>query len=134
MRPPLMTVETELTAGAAVVTLAGECDITEAHRLERALRDAGRATEVRLDVGELSFLDSSALRVLYAASAELVAVGSRLVLVNPSPGIRRVLEIAGLDRRFEIREEHETSRGHGGSRPAERSPDSYVREAAAERA
>ena len=100
-----MTLRLEVVGSVAVVTLAGECDMSEAPRLAAALRQAGeRAGVVQVDLSDLDFLDSSGLHVLYRASSELAAMRSRLVLVSPTDAIRRVLQIAGLEDHFEIRE------------------------------
>ena len=95
-QPELMTLRLEVVGSVAVVTLAGECDMSEAPRLAAALRQAGeRAGVVQVDLSDLDFLDSSGLHVLYRASSELAAMRSRLVLVSPTDAIRRVLQIAG---------------------------------------
>ena len=99
-----MDVRVEARGSVAVVTVSGECDASEAWRLAAALREARlTADEVHIDLSGLAFLDSAALQVLYTESVELEARRSRLVLVDPQPGIRRVLEITGLDTRLELR-------------------------------
>jgi len=110
----LMDICVETSGTVAVVTVAGECDASEAPRLASALRDARLTSEeVHLDLSELAFLDSATLRVLYSESVEFELYASRLVLVDPQPGIRRVLEIAGLDSRFELRSTRDgASNGH----------------------
>ena len=110
----LMDIRVEMSGTVAVVTVVGECDASEASRLAYALRDARlTAEEVHLDLSELAFLDSATLRVLYSESVEFELDSSRLVLVDPQPGIRRVLQIAGLDSRFEVRSSRDgASNGH----------------------
>jgi len=102
---PLLTIRVEVCDSVAVVRVAGECDASVSSRLANALRDARDGSRtVHLDVRDLTFLDSATLQVLYQANARLQADGSRLVLVDPQPGIRRVLQIAGLDGAFDVRD------------------------------
>jgi anti-sigma B factor antagonist len=92
--------------GAAVIAVAGECDLYDAERLEAALAGAGAApgTCVYLDLSELGFLDSTALHVLVKAQRALEATGSELVLVAPTAPIRRTLAVSGLEAQFAVRE------------------------------
>src|SRR5215213_1059953 len=65
---------------AAVVAVAGECDLHEAQLLAPAIQDAGAAavTRVYVDLSELMFIDSTALHVLVKAQRSLEAAGSQL--------------------------------------------------------
>jgi anti-anti-sigma factor len=100
-----MSVDVDVSGSVAVVTVAGECDTSEAGRLAEALQSAlAQATEIQVELSGLTFLDSGALRVLYRAAADLDGVHKRLVVIGATPGIRRVLEIARLDSCLEIRE------------------------------
>ena len=92
---------------AAVVAVAGECDLYEAEVLAAAIEDAGAAagTRVYVDLSELTFLDSTGLHVLVKAQRSLEAAGSELVLVAPTASVRRTLAVSGLDRHFAVRDE-----------------------------
>lgn len=80
-----------------VIALYGEIDTSNADEVADAVRDGLAVGPVLLDLSELSFMDSSGLRML----AELVrdaqesgwslAIGSDL-----SPMVRRVLVITGM--------------------------------------
>ena len=77
--------------------LAGEFDLATAPRLTEALLDfASSEGEVHLDLGEVSFLDSSGLRVILALARSRGDNGS-LVLLAPSAAIMRILQIMGID-------------------------------------
>ena len=77
--------------------LAGELDLAAAPRLTEALLDFASAKgEVHLDLTEVSFLDSSGLRVILALARSRVDKGS-VVLLDPTAAIVRVLEIAAID-------------------------------------
>ncbi len=102
---PLMSLSVERFGTVAVVTVSGECDMSEAPRLAATLKDvSGWATLVQLEMSGLEFFDSSGLQVLYRASAELALRRCRLVLVAPTPALRRVLSISRLEDHFEIRD------------------------------
>ena len=84
--------------------LAGELDLAGAPRLTEALLDfASSEGDVYLDLTEISFLDSSGLRVILALARS--RGDGTLVLLDPSPAIRRILEVVGIDEhpRIEIR-------------------------------
>lgn len=85
--------------GALRLTLVGELDLTVADQLETRLREL-RSTEasVRLDLSELSFIDSSGIRVIIRARLDADRDGWA-VDVDPhvSEIVRRPLELLGLD-------------------------------------
>ena len=77
--------------------LEGELDLAGAPRLTEALLDfASSEGEVHLDLSEVSFLDSSGLRVILALARSRGDTGS-VVLLAPSAAIMRILEIMGID-------------------------------------
>jgi anti-anti-sigma factor len=78
-----------------VYRLIGEIDLSNARDLRR-LRDSGEGNLV-LELGELSFMDSTGLRGLIELANEL-GPDRKLVLRNPSPAVDRLLEITGVDR------------------------------------
>jgi anti-sigma B factor antagonist len=88
----------------ATFTLAGELDPHTAPTLADELDEAiaGGATTVVLQLEELSFIDSSGLRVVISAHRQLDEKGGRLVLRSPSDTVRRLLEITGLLDHIEI--------------------------------
>jgi len=78
------------------VRVTGELDLDTAPQLYVSTMVVGDpGTTVRLDMSEVTFIDASAIRVL-------VKVGRQrgVVVVNPSPPVRRLLEITGLGERF----------------------------------
>jgi anti-sigma B factor antagonist len=95
--------------GAVVVRLAGELDLYNAEVVRDALTEAAEREPERVvvDLGEVSFLDSTALGVLIEARGKLANRRSFL-LAAPGLEARRALEVSGLDRHFEL---HETVEG-----------------------
>jgi anti-anti-sigma factor len=76
----------------------GELDIATTPELEQALADAmaDTATEIVLDLRELTFMDSSGLRALAQANTRAGESGVGLSIWRGPRQIERVLEISGL--------------------------------------
>jgi anti-sigma B factor antagonist len=83
--------------GPTVVKLLGELDLSTVPKLEACLEglDADGA-DVRLDLSELSFCDSSGISAMVTASKRVRNRGGHLSIVSPQPAVRSVLEITGL--------------------------------------
>jgi stage II sporulation protein AA (anti-sigma F factor antagonist) len=81
------------------IALVGELDPATAPQLdaeiERLLLTDGIERMV-LDLAELTFLDSSGLRVFVTARESLTSRGGELVLQRPSANTQRLLDITGL--------------------------------------
>jgi anti-anti-sigma factor len=56
------------------------------------------SSDVVVDLGELSFADSSLMLDLAMLSRRVRRTGLRVRLVRPQPHIRRLIEIVGLHR------------------------------------
>ena len=84
--------------GVRVIEAFGELDIATAPRLCSSI-DAARIQRVRrmmIDLTGVDFCDSTGLRALIGASAEMRASGGRLVVAcNPRSGVSRLLDVTG---------------------------------------
>jgi anti-sigma B factor antagonist len=111
----LLIVEERMPApGRALITLSGECDLSESLQLEQAILRAGMTPGlVFVDMRALDFIDSTGLRALLRSKRALDANGAKLVLVGLTEPIRRILEIANLDSQFEIRDIESSGRPEG---------------------
>jgi anti-anti-sigma factor len=78
------------------ITLAGELDLSTAARVEPALRDNG-AKKRLLDLRELTFMDSSGLRLILRAHAEARRTGHALEIVPGPPAVQRVFQMCGVE-------------------------------------
>jgi anti-anti-sigma factor len=80
------------------VAVAGEMDLATSPPLGLALDQVldTKPVTVRVDLAEVSFLDSSGIRCLVDVAERAAAVGSHLVVRNPTPMVLRVLEICGV--------------------------------------
>ena len=78
--------------GVCRLSLRGELDLGTAERLERAL--AGADGDVLLDLCELTFMDSTGVRLLLEAAERF---GPRLRIVAPRSGdVRVTIEETGI--------------------------------------
>jgi anti-anti-sigma factor len=92
--------------GACVVSVVGEMDLAVvAEFLEHALACLDRAHALALDLGGVSFIDSSGLGALVRVRKEAADRGKSLTLVNVSASTHRLLEITGLQDAFDIVDE-----------------------------
>jgi anti-sigma B factor antagonist len=88
--------------GTVVITVCGELDLATAPELREACAQAvkGSADTVRVDLGGLTFLDSSGISVLVETHRDLEAREATLVLHQVGDRTKRVLEVAGLSEFF----------------------------------
>ncbi|MFJ7904073.1 STAS domain-containing protein [Streptomyces sp. NPDC096198] len=97
-----LTLRTRATASGQLVELAGELD----HHTAPEVRAALPALELRagqqlvLDLGALTFCDSSGVTVLIAARNHALAAEAGIVLVTVPDRVSRILRIVGLDQVF----------------------------------
>jgi anti-sigma B factor antagonist len=88
----------------AVIAVAGELDMYTAPRLRDQLMElVARGTQsVTVDLGDVDFIDSTALGVLIAGLKRLREYGGDLKLRSPNPNALKTLEITGLTKVFTI--------------------------------
>ncbi|MCX4918986.1 STAS domain-containing protein [Streptomyces sp. NBC_00687] len=86
------------TDGIRVLALAGELDADNADMLREALRidEDGHLLTV-LDLGAVTFLDSSAISVLATARRNANAAGGWLRMAALTDPVERVIALVGLD-------------------------------------
>lgn len=102
MEPREFSVRTQHGDGVTRVIVAGELDLATSVDLDRVVEDAiDEPHDVVIDLTDVDFLDSSALRVLVVRRRQRTDAGKRLILHAPSENVRRVVEMAGLETMFE---------------------------------
>lgn len=83
--------------GAITVDFYGELDLAVTDAMRDVLVAAGSGGRiVRVDLSDVTFLDSSGIALLARYGQELAGGGGRLQVAATSYQVRRVLEIAGL--------------------------------------
>lgn len=104
-RPQPGRVAIEVSAGrdATIVVIRGELDLVTAPVLDEQLRlaVAGKPARLVLDMSGTDFMDCGCARLIAAARSALPAEAD-LIIRQPSRGVRRVLELTGLDVYCEI--------------------------------
>lgn len=84
---------------SVIYVLEGEIDLVNAQALrERLLAVADRVADgyLSLDMGEVTFIDSSGVRHLLALSTTLAEEGVTLTLLNVAPAPERSIRLAGV--------------------------------------
>jgi anti-anti-sigma factor len=98
-----VTIEVETRPGVTTIVVKGELDLVTmpylVTRLTLALRD--RPGRLVFDLGGTHFMDCGSARLIAGAGQRLPG-GGRPVIRRPGPGVRRVLELTGLDAHCEI--------------------------------
>jgi|SRR5579884_433421 len=91
------------TPDTTVLAVAGELDLASAPAFKWAVSDElrGGARHVVLDLGRVSFMDSTAIGVLVGLERSL-AEGQWLALADLQSDVRMTFEVTGLDGAFPI--------------------------------
>jgi anti-anti-sigma factor len=88
--------------GGGRLRLVGELDLAGVPALRALL--AGMGGDIEVDCSGLTFIDCSGLRVLVEAQLAREAGGGRLCLIGSSRCLTRLLDLAGLDGFFDLRD------------------------------
>jgi anti-anti-sigma factor len=95
--PEAFAIDVDASGDRTLVTVKGELDMSNAPTLVDTLtRDAAVGAKVVVDLGGVSFIDSSAIGGLVSAGQTLADAGGRLTIGPRSDTVKRVLEITGL--------------------------------------
>jgi anti-anti-sigma factor len=82
--------------------LIGELDLAGIPALQAELTDM--EGDIELDCSTLTFIDCAGLRVLQEAKRACETAGVRLCLIAPSRCVTRLVDLAGLDGFFDVRD------------------------------
>jgi anti-sigma B factor antagonist len=100
---PEFSVSTGQVGEWVVVTAAGELDMATSPQVEAAVSEVlPGSPRVVIDLSEVTFMDSSALRMLTQAHRALSGSGGQLRVVVATPQVRKVLQLTGLLGVFSI--------------------------------
>ena len=85
-------------AGFPELVVAGRLDSYWARHLAEAVDELTREGihEARLNLSQTTYISSAGIRVLLQGFQQFSALGGSLLVVEPSPAVRQVLELAGL--------------------------------------
>jgi anti-anti-sigma factor len=107
MDRPDLSITVERTPSEAVVTLAGEIDMSTVPRLSKIVSEmvaVNAPPRVVLDLADVTFCDSQGLGTLVVLSRKASVAQSCLVLTNVGDFLMRVLDITGLRGALMIQE------------------------------
>ena len=97
---------TERVGSDIVLRASGALDLDTAARLRAAatsaLRLAGSAPTLVVDLSGITFLDSTGLGVLVTLWREARNAGGKFQVARPSAAATRILEITGVDSLFDL--------------------------------
>lgn len=87
-----------------LASLTGEIDLSTVEGAGDGLREAiaGSDGTVAIDLREVTFLDSSGLRMLLQFHRELSDSGRRMVVVQGPRRVARVFELTGADSELDV--------------------------------
>jgi anti-sigma B factor antagonist len=92
----------QVRGSVGVLGVAGEIDIASADEFrDRLLACLERYDSVEVDLGGVTFIDSSGLAGLVRLRTEAEIVGKAVALVNVSSSTARILELTGLQGLFD---------------------------------
>ena len=113
-----LTYQSHESNGMTRLALAGEFDLSSADQIEDVLREIeeARPSLLVLDLRELTFMDSTGLRVMVSADARARDASRRLAIVQGPEAVHRVFRITGLDDHLDIVETPEAALGEGAER------------------
>jgi anti-anti-sigma factor len=106
-----LTCQSHESDGMVRIALAGEFDLSSAPEVEDVLREIEqqRPALLVLDLRELTFMDSTGLRVMVSADARARDDSRRLAIVQGPEAVHRVFRITGLDDHLDIVETPEAA-------------------------
>ena len=100
-----LAVEVETLANGSLIRVTGEVDLYSSPELRTTvLKVVPAAAEVvEVDLSGVEYIDSSGVATLVEGLRSARDHEKQFVLVAPSPEVMKVLELARLDRVFEVK-------------------------------
>ncbi|MDQ0377045.1 STAS domain-containing protein [Amycolatopsis thermophila] len=101
------TVDAEADGGHVRVTIKGEIDLANADVVQNEIYSSigNDAERVSVDLTEVTYLDSSGLRVLFTLAGRLKVLQMDLdLVVAPASPVRRVMEMSGFEPLARVRD------------------------------
>lgn len=101
-------VSSKITDKQMTLTVCGEIDHHSAKEIRRkmdALILANFPKDVRLDLSEVTFMDSSGLGLIMGRYSLVSDLGGRICVLNPTDGVARIMLMAGLEKIVPIERE-----------------------------
>jgi anti-anti-sigma factor len=99
--------------GVIVVAVAGELDLATSGRLESKLRgvEARRPPMLIIDLSQLSFIDSTGLRLIIGAHTRAREDERRLSIIPGPEAVQKVFHLALLEKRLDFIDDASAAEG-----------------------
>lgn len=99
------------TPSPGVLALEGEIDLHEATQIKEHMQPllSAKPPQVLVDLGGVSYIDSSGLALFIEAMQRVQAYGGKFALCNLRPSVQSIFEIARLDQVFRIFPDRESA-------------------------
>jgi anti-sigma B factor antagonist len=93
-----------LSASTYRISAGGELDLATRPELSAVVEEAiaPEVKELQIDLTEVTFIDSTAIKVIAHAGAEMRARGGQVEVMLGSRNVFRIFEIAGLERLLDL--------------------------------
>ncbi|MBC3797195.1 STAS domain-containing protein [Acetobacterium tundrae] len=92
------------TEQATMISIKGEIDIYSIGKFRELIEKkiATQAPQIILDCTELSYMDSTGMGVLIELRNKAKEMGQKIIMMNPRPNIKKLLNITGVDKIIDI--------------------------------
>lgn len=110
---PGFKVEVRRQGAVVVVAPSGEVDMGTVHSVRDVLHGSGRCDVLVLDLGAVSFMDSSGVGLVVDEHHRAEREGFELRVVAGSEQVRRLFEMTGLSRHLRLTAPRPDSAAHG---------------------
>jgi anti-sigma B factor antagonist len=84
------------------LAVTGELDRATVPRFERAVADLHDPNRLVIDLDKLAFIDAGGLRAIIDMARQAERSGRSVQLANPSPSLRRLFTLTGLERSVKL--------------------------------
>ena len=81
-----------------LIKLNGKLDVTGTAQIETGFAGycSGDAVRVIVDVSDVSFMASTGIRLLMLNARSIARRGGKMVILNPIPDVKNILEVTGI--------------------------------------
>lgn len=96
-----MIVKAQLKGTTLVVKITGEFDMIIADEFKKTVDsylDSRLAKYLLVDLGSVSFIDSSGLGALLGRYKKVESLKGKMVIAGPQRQVRKILEVSGINR------------------------------------
>jgi len=95
--------DAQVLGGVGMFRVVGEIDIASADEFgDRLLDCLERSDSLEVDLGGMTFMDSSGLGALVRLRTEAEIAGKNVALINVSQSMARLLKVTGLQGLFDV--------------------------------